>query len=120
MTDVNTDRTKDDLLKRASELDIAGRSGMNKDELEAAIATAETTAAAAAAAAAAGAGARAETTEVGGTAPPLPAADEVADPFTPASPDNPTDGRPPLAEVATTYTANDHVRVIGADGTEED
>ncbi len=35
------ERTKAELLERAAELDIAGRSGMNKAELEAAIAEAE-------------------------------------------------------------------------------
>lgn len=119
MIDTPNEPTKDDLLKRASELDIAGRSGMTKEELAAAIAQAEVAADAAAAAAAAGQGERAETTATGGPAPPLPVTDEADDPFMPASPDSPTDGRPPLAEVATTYTANDHVRVIGADGTEE-
>lgn len=33
---------------------------------------------------------------------------------TPASPDNPTDGRPPLAQVAQDAAANTYVRVIGA------
>lgn len=33
--------SKDDLMKRAGELDIAGRSSMDKDELKAAIAEAE-------------------------------------------------------------------------------
>jgi hypothetical protein len=106
-------RTLDDLRKEASDLQIDGRSSMDRDQLIAAIDTAR-----------AAAGVQdADTFVASGDAPAAPpvAPDpiDLADPDpAPASPDAPTDGRPPLVQIAEEQAANTYVRVIG--GAEED
>lgn len=112
MTDSEDTRTLDDLRPVAADLNIEGRSTMTRDELAAAVDEAQ---------AAAGV--------TGGTGTTVPQADApIATPNTvavaadpeaaPASPDDPTDGRPPLLDVAQDAAANTNVRVIGA-GEEE-
>jgi hypothetical protein len=103
-------RTLDDLRKEASDLNIEGRSSMDRDQLIAAVAAAR---------------AAAGPTDLDDfvpqadaqIAPPPPAGAVDPDPA-PASPDAPTDGRPPLVQIAEEQAANTYVRVIG--GAQED
>jgi hypothetical protein len=75
MTDQQTEPTVDELRERAAELDVAGRSRMNREQLVEAIAAAETAA-----------GESQIAADTSSESPPAPTPDEV--------------GRPPLADVA--------------------
>jgi hypothetical protein len=91
-------RTKAELAERAAELDVDGRSSMTRDELEAAVADAESRQAVVAA------------------APPV--ADEAAVVPETSPQEKPQSVRGSLVQVAQERAANVHVRVIGA-GPEE-
>lgn len=96
--------SKEDLLERARELDVKGRTKMDADELAAAIADAE---------AAAGARPTIDVVHLDGTS------ETVVDPLAPPAPEHGTPeevGRPPLVDVAEARAAKREasMRVIGA------
>lgn len=109
MTDeTTTEPTLEQLRKRAAELDVEGRSSMNKDQLTAAIADAERAAELAAAeeAKAAEADKRRREAAAKGLVPGITADPEPSPPA--------VTGRPPLSELAAERAANRNPRVIGA------